>query len=106
MLQQQMLQEAAIVFTLEEADDEAGHAEVLLVVLTKGLLRDACFAEVLLGVSERRRRPHEFPINADQSFAWLSNQRVLSLVFARRQTALFEGLVLGSSIPRYDRDSL
>ena len=69
-----MLEEVAAVFTEEEVNRMAGHANFLLVVLTKGLLHDSSFAEVLLGMSERRKRPHMFPINADLSFDFPSTE--------------------------------
>jgi len=68
MLQQQMLEEVTVVFNLEEANRTAGNATLLLVVLTKGLLRNSRFAEVLLGMFGRTKRPRMLPINADLSF--------------------------------------
>ena len=54
MLQQQMLEEVATAFTKEEAIHMSGDAYFLLVVLTKGLLRDSSFTGMILGMCESR----------------------------------------------------
>ena len=69
MLQRQMHREVTIVFTMEDANGMAVDANILNVVLTKGLLRDAWCAEVFLGMPERRRRSlHRYLISASLCF--------------------------------------
>ncbi|CAE8629865.1 unnamed protein product [Polarella glacialis] len=68
LMQQQMQVDTAVVLSSEEMAQAGRHANYFVVILSKGMLRDPAFANMLLTAGRLQRRLEIVTINADSGF--------------------------------------